>query len=61
MIAAPIHDPALVDQPGIVSAVAAVAGLAIENENMHVQARAHLIETKVSRAQTTPTTASNQS
>jgi signal transduction histidine kinase len=35
-----------------VSAVAAVAGLAIENECLHTQARGHLIETKASRAGT---------
>jgi signal transduction histidine kinase len=49
-IAALIHDPVLADQPGLVSAVAAAAGLAIENERLHAQARAHLIETNASRA-----------
>jgi signal transduction histidine kinase len=48
-IAALIHDPVLVDQPGLVSSVAAAAGLAMENERLHAQARAHLIDTKASR------------
>jgi signal transduction histidine kinase len=48
-IAALIHDPILADQPGLVSAVAAAAGLAIENERLHAQARAHLIEINASR------------
>jgi hypothetical protein len=52
LIAAVIRDPRLVDQPGLVSAVAAVAGLAIENECLHTQARAHLIQPKASRAGT---------
>ena len=49
-VAALMHDPVLADQPGLVSAVAAAAGLAIENERLHAQARAHLIETNASRA-----------
>jgi hypothetical protein len=49
VIAALIHDPVLVDQPGLVSEVVAVAGFAIENKCLHAQARAHLIETKVFR------------
>jgi signal transduction histidine kinase len=49
-IAALIHDPVLADQPGLVSAVAAAAGLAIENERLHARARAHLIEINASRA-----------
>ena len=46
------HMQGAVDQPGLVSAAAAVAGLAIENECLHTQARAHLIESKASRAGT---------
>jgi signal transduction histidine kinase len=49
-IAALSHDPILADQPGLVSGVAAAAGLAIENERLHAQARAHLIEINASRA-----------
>ena len=48
-MAALVHDPALADQPGLVSAVAAAAGLALENERLHAQARAHLAETRASR------------
>jgi signal transduction histidine kinase len=50
LIAALTHDPVLADQPRLVSAVAAAAGLAIENERLHAQARAHLIEINASRA-----------
>ena len=49
VIAALIHDPVLVDQPGLMTAVAAAAGLALENERLHAQARAHLIEIMASR------------
>jgi signal transduction histidine kinase len=49
IIAALIHDPVLIDQPGLISSVAAAAGLAMENERLHAQARAHLIEIKASR------------
>jgi signal transduction histidine kinase len=49
VIAALTHDPVLVDQPGLMSAVAAAAGLAMENDRLHAQARAHLIEIKASR------------
>jgi signal transduction histidine kinase len=48
-IAALIHDPVLADQPGLVSSVAAAAALAMENERLHAQARAHLIDTMASR------------
>ena len=49
-VAALVHDPALSDQPGLVEAVAAAASLALENERLHAQARAHLAETRASRA-----------
>ena len=48
VMAALIHDPGLVDQLGLVSDVAAVAGFAVENERLHAQARVHLIEAEVS-------------
>ena len=48
-VAALVHDPALDDQPELVRAVAAAAGLALENERLHAQARAHLAETRASR------------
>jgi signal transduction histidine kinase len=50
LMAALIHDPILADQPGLVSAVAAAAALAMENERLHAQARAHLLEINASRA-----------
>ncbi|MFL6134731.1 MAG: sensor histidine kinase, partial [Nocardioidaceae bacterium] len=49
VIASLTHDRALEDQPQLVSAVAAAAGLAVENERLHAQARAHLLETRASR------------
>jgi signal transduction histidine kinase len=49
VVAALIHDPVLAQQPGLVSAVAAAAGLAIQNGRLHAQARAHLAETQASR------------
>jgi signal transduction histidine kinase len=49
VIAALTHDRALEDQPQLVSAVAAAAGLAVQNERLHAQARAHLAETRASR------------
>jgi signal transduction histidine kinase len=48
-VAALVHDPALDDQPELVTAVAAAAGLALENERLHAEARAHLAETRASR------------
>ena len=48
-VAALTHDPSLSEQPDLVSAVAAAAGLAVENERLHAQARAHLVETRASR------------
>ena len=49
IIAALTHDRALNDQPQLVSAVAAAAGLAVENERLHAEARAHLVEILASR------------
>jgi signal transduction histidine kinase len=49
VIAALTHDRALDDRPQLVSAVAAAAGLAVENERLHAQARAHLVEIRASR------------
>ena len=48
-VAALMHDRALCEQPGLVAAVAAAAGLALENERLHAEARAHLAETRASR------------
>jgi signal transduction histidine kinase len=49
LIAALIHDPALLDHPAIMSAVAAAAGLAVENQHLHALARTHLAEIRASR------------
>ena len=48
-VAALRHDPSLSADPGLVSAVAAAAGLAVENERLHAEAQAHLVETRASR------------
>src|SRR4051794_29952468 len=49
VVAALVHDPGLTDQPELVSAVSAAAGLALENERLHAEARAHLVEMRASR------------
>jgi len=48
-IAALIHDPVLLDNPAIMTAVAAAAGLAVENQHLHAEARTHLTEIRASR------------
>jgi len=47
-LAALIHDPAV--DPGLVRAVAAAAGMAVENERLHAQVRAQLDEVRASRS-----------
>jgi signal transduction histidine kinase len=47
-LAALVHDPAL--DPGLVRAVAAAAGMSIENERLHAEVRAQLDEVRASRA-----------
>jgi signal transduction histidine kinase len=49
-VAALIHDPALVDEPELLGAVSAAAGIAIENERLHVELRARLEELRGSRS-----------
>jgi signal transduction histidine kinase len=49
-IAALSHDPSLLDEPGFVDAVAAAAGLALENARLHAELRAQLAEVRASRA-----------
>jgi signal transduction histidine kinase len=49
-IAALIHDVALVERPELVQAVAAAAGLALENERLAADVRAQLDEVRRSRA-----------
>ena len=49
-IAALIHDPALGEDPELVRAVTAAAALALDNERLQAELRAHLDELKASRA-----------
>jgi signal transduction histidine kinase len=49
-IAALIHDPALEDEPELVDAVRAAAGIALENGRLHAELRARLEELRGSRA-----------
>ena len=49
-VAALIHDPALREEPGLLEAVSAAAGLALENERLLADLRAQLEELRESRA-----------
>ena len=49
-VAALLHDPALDDEPELLEAVAAAAGIALENARLHAELRARLEELKGSRA-----------
>jgi signal transduction histidine kinase len=49
-LAALVHDPILLDDPGLVAAAGAAAKLALENERLHAQLRAQLVEVRRSRA-----------
>ena len=49
-VAALIHDPALFDEPELLEAVSAAAGIAIENGRLHVELRARLEELRGSRS-----------
>ena len=49
-VAALVHDAALRDEPELVDAVGAAAGLALENERLQADLRARLDELKASRA-----------
>jgi signal transduction histidine kinase len=49
-VAALIHDPALVEEQELLGAVSAAAGIAIENERLHVELRARLEELRGSRS-----------
>jgi signal transduction histidine kinase len=49
-VAALLHDPALADEPELLDAVTAAAGIAIENGRLHVELNARLEELKGSRA-----------
>ena len=49
-LAALLHDPALLDEPELLNAVAAAAGIALENGRLHVELRARLEELRGSRS-----------
>ncbi len=49
-VAALIHDPALADEPDLLHAVGAAAGIALENARLQAELRARLDELKGSRA-----------
>jgi signal transduction histidine kinase len=49
-IGAIVHDPALEDEPELVQAVAAAAGLALENERLEADLRARVAELQESRS-----------
>jgi signal transduction histidine kinase len=50
VIAALVHDPVLLDEPGLVESVRATAGLVLENERLAAEVRAQLAEVRASRA-----------
>ena len=49
-VAALLHDPSLEDEPELLEAVTAAAGIAIENARLHAELRARLEELRGSRA-----------
>lgn len=49
-IAAMVHDPSLQDEPELLEAASAGAGMALENAQLHAEQRAHLEELRGSRA-----------
>jgi len=49
-LAAFVHDPALLERPGLLEAAAAAARLALENERLQAELRAQLAELRASRA-----------
>jgi signal transduction histidine kinase len=49
-VAALVHDASLRDDPELIEAVCAAAGLALENERLQAELRAHLDELRASRA-----------
>ena len=49
-VAAVLHDPSLEDEPELLAAVTAGAGIALENARLHVELRARLEELRGSRA-----------
>jgi signal transduction histidine kinase len=49
-LAALVHDPSLLDEPELLAAVGAAAGIALENGRLQAEQKAHLEELKGSRA-----------
>jgi signal transduction histidine kinase len=49
-VAALVHDPALDDEPELLDAVTAAAGIALENARLHAELRARVAELRGSRA-----------
>lgn len=49
-VGALVHDPALHDEPVLLAAVSAAAGLSMENERLHAEIRVRLDEVQASRA-----------
>jgi signal transduction histidine kinase len=49
-VAALLHDPALLDEPALVEAIRATAGLVLENERLAAQVGAQLAEVRASRS-----------
>jgi signal transduction histidine kinase len=49
-LAALLHDPALDNEPELLAAVGAAAGIALENGRLHAEQKAHLEEVRGSRA-----------
>ena len=50
IVAALVHDPALLDEPALVEQVCATAGLVLENERLAAEVRAQLAQVRASRA-----------
>jgi signal transduction histidine kinase len=50
LVGAIVHDPALLEDPGLVRAVGAAAALALENERLEAELRAKVEELRASRA-----------
>jgi signal transduction histidine kinase len=50
VVAALVHDPALLDEPALVESVRATAGLVVENERLAAEVRAQLAQVRASRA-----------
>jgi signal transduction histidine kinase len=49
-VGAIVHDPHLLDNPGLVASVVAATRLAVENEQLHAEVEAQLAEVQASRA-----------